>query len=328
MKLVLPLAVLVLLGTTATAPVAEAGPLTTAHTVGRVTPTGHAVRYTWPGISFEGRFRGTGVGIALADGVNDYDVQVDGTTVATLVTPGRTTYWVGGLSPAVHDVRLVKRTESPWAEGEFDGFVAAPGGALLPPPRATATRPRPATARPPAAWTATPTRTCPSARSPRAGSAPTTRSPPSPAWAWCATTAAAVPTSTSAPPTTARPRTAAPGPSPARGIRRSSSWAWASTTSPRRWAPASGGRRKAWCRRTRRPTTGSWTTSAPGTAPTPRSSSAPPPRAGPRRSPTRPAGSSRSTTGGATAGCTTGTTTTPASTTSAATGTRRSPTTG
>ncbi|MET1073257.1 MAG: GDSL-type esterase/lipase family protein [Umezawaea sp.] len=136
MKLVLPLAVLVVLGTTITAPAAEAGPLATAHTVGRVTQTTNAVRYTWPGISFEGRFRGTGVGIALDDSVNDYDVQIDGTTVATLVTPGRTTHWIRGLSPATHGVRLVKRTESPWAEGEFDGFVAAAGGALLAPPRA------------------------------------------------------------------------------------------------------------------------------------------------------------------------------------------------
>ena len=43
---------------------------------------------------FEGRFRGTGVGLVLNDANNDYDVQVDGATVATLVTPGQTTYWV------------------------------------------------------------------------------------------------------------------------------------------------------------------------------------------------------------------------------------------
>ncbi|WNV85912.1 SGNH/GDSL hydrolase family protein [Umezawaea sp. Da 62-37] len=136
MELALPLAVLVALGATLTAPTAEAGPLTTAHTAGRVTSTDQAVRYTWPGISFEGRFRGTGVGIALNDSANDYDVQVDGKTVATLVTPGRTTSWVRGLSSATHTVRLVKRTESPWAEGEFDGFVADAGGVLLAPPQA------------------------------------------------------------------------------------------------------------------------------------------------------------------------------------------------
>ncbi|MBP2703956.1 hypothetical protein JOL79_09060 [Microbispora sp. RL4-1S] len=105
-----------------------------AHTAGRVEPAGGSVRYSWPGVYFEGRFRGTGVGVALNDAVNDYDVQVDGATVATLVTPGRTTYWVRDLTNGVHSVRLVKRTESPSAFGEFYGFVAAPGGALLPGP--------------------------------------------------------------------------------------------------------------------------------------------------------------------------------------------------
>ncbi|WP_434443191.1 SGNH/GDSL hydrolase family protein [Lentzea sp. E54] len=114
---------------------AEAGVLDRAHTAGRVTEAG---QYTWPGVYFEGRFRGTGIGIVLDDSVNDYDVEVDGRTVATLVTPGRTTYWVRGLSNAVHRVRLVKRTESPGTAGQFGGFVAAAGGAVLakPTPRA------------------------------------------------------------------------------------------------------------------------------------------------------------------------------------------------
>jgi lysophospholipase L1-like esterase len=108
-------------------------PLAQVHTAGRVTATGS---YTWPGVYFEGRFRGTGVGIVLNDSVNDYDVQVDGTTVATLVTPGRTTHWVRNLSNAEHRVRLVKRTESTYAAGEFGGFVAADGGAVLTKPAA------------------------------------------------------------------------------------------------------------------------------------------------------------------------------------------------
>lgn len=58
------------------------------HTVGRVKKAADGtVQYGWPGVYFEGRFRGTGVGVVLDDADNDYDVQVDGTTVATLVTP-------------------------------------------------------------------------------------------------------------------------------------------------------------------------------------------------------------------------------------------------
>jgi lysophospholipase L1-like esterase len=106
-------------------------------TVGRVKKAADgSVQYTWPGIAFEGRFRGTGVGIVLDDSVNDYDVQIDGATVSTLVTPGRTTSWVKGLADTEHTVRLVKRTESAWAAGRFGGFVAARGGRVLPAPAA------------------------------------------------------------------------------------------------------------------------------------------------------------------------------------------------
>jgi lysophospholipase L1-like esterase len=120
-------------GTACTGSVPAPDALAQAHTAGRVTKSG---QYTWPGVYFEGRFRGTGVGIVLNDSANDYDVQIDGTTVATLVTPGRTTHWVRNLSNAEHSVRLVKRTESPWAAGEFGGFVAADGGAVLTKPAA------------------------------------------------------------------------------------------------------------------------------------------------------------------------------------------------
>jgi lysophospholipase L1-like esterase len=115
------------------------GALERVHTVGRVEPVGDHVQYTWPGIYFEARFRGTGIGVVLDDAVNDYDVAIDGASVATLVTPGRTTSWVNGLARGEHTVRLVKRTESAWAAGRFGGFVPAPGGALL---AATPARPR------------------------------------------------------------------------------------------------------------------------------------------------------------------------------------------
>ena len=115
--------------TTTTGP--ATGLLTQVNTAGRVRDNGTSLEFTWPGVYFEGRFHGTGVGIVLNDSNNDYDVQVDGATVASLVTPGQTTYWVNNLTDADHTVRLVKRTESPWASGQFGGFVAAPGGTIL-----------------------------------------------------------------------------------------------------------------------------------------------------------------------------------------------------
>ncbi|MDX8035709.1 SGNH/GDSL hydrolase family protein [Lentzea sp. BCCO 10_0856] len=114
--------VVVLVAALLGAPAVQAAPgaLDRAHTAGRVTKQ---VQYTWPGVYFEGRFRGTSVGISLNDSSSYYDVQIDGRTVSTLVKPGRTTYWVRNLSNAEHRVRLVKRSESPWAAGEFGGFV-------------------------------------------------------------------------------------------------------------------------------------------------------------------------------------------------------------
>lgn len=112
------------------------GVLAQVDTVGRLETTGAAVQYTWPGIYFEGRFRGTGVGLVLNDTVNDYDVAIDGGTVAHLMTPGQRTYWVTGLTNSTHSVRLVKRSESAWQPGQFGGLVPAPGGAILSKPAA------------------------------------------------------------------------------------------------------------------------------------------------------------------------------------------------
>nr|WP_244363535.1 SGNH/GDSL hydrolase family protein [Streptomyces aquilus] len=113
-----------------------AGVLAQVHTAGRVKDLGNTVQYSWPGVYFEGRVRGTGVGIVLNDSAADYDVQVDGTTVATLVTPGNTTHWVNGLSNSTHTVRLVKRNDTPGSTSTFGGFVAASGGAVLSKPAA------------------------------------------------------------------------------------------------------------------------------------------------------------------------------------------------
>ncbi|MGP4111600.1 SGNH/GDSL hydrolase family protein [Streptomyces sp. 4N509B] len=113
-------------------PRASAAAPSQVHTVGRVREAADGFwQYAWPGVSFEARFRGTGVGVVLDDAHNDYDVQIDGATVATLVTPGKTTHAVDGLAPGEHSVRLVKRTESTWAAGRFGGFTAAAGGEIL-----------------------------------------------------------------------------------------------------------------------------------------------------------------------------------------------------
>ena len=116
------------------APSGQGPLLARVHTAGRVVDGGDVLRYSWPGTAFEGRFRGPGVGVVLHDPGNDYDVQIDGRTAATLVTPGAGIHWVRDLPDAEHLVRLVKRTESPTVTSTFGGFVAERGGELLPAP--------------------------------------------------------------------------------------------------------------------------------------------------------------------------------------------------
>ncbi|MGY4644882.1 cellulose binding domain-containing protein [Cellulomonas sp. URHB0016] len=107
----------------------------TVHTAGRVSVDGATWQHAWPGVYFEGRFRGTGVGVVLDDAYGDYGIEVDGKPYATLVTPGRITYRVTGLTAGVHSVRVVKRSEVPWATSTFGGFVPY-DGEILPAPAA------------------------------------------------------------------------------------------------------------------------------------------------------------------------------------------------
>ena len=101
------------------------------HTAGRVKDLGKTVQFSWPGVYFEGHFRGTGIGVVIDCAAADFDVQIDGATVATLVTPGDTTHWIDGLRNGEHTVRVVKRNETSGDISTFGGFVAPPGGAVL-----------------------------------------------------------------------------------------------------------------------------------------------------------------------------------------------------
>ena len=131
---------LVLVGAATTlqpAAAADPAPVTdTVHAVGRVSTVAGGLAYSWPGVAFEGRFRGTGVGVALDDGNADYDLFVDGRRRAHWILPGQGTKWVTGLTDGEHTVRLVKRNESPWATSTFGGFVPWAGGEVLPAPAA------------------------------------------------------------------------------------------------------------------------------------------------------------------------------------------------
>ncbi|MFS0703388.1 cellulose binding domain-containing protein [Cellulomonas sp. 179-A 9B4 NHS] len=111
----------------------DAAPVLSVHTSGRVAPTGDGLAFSWPGVVFEGRFRGPRVGVVLDGGGADYDVFVNDILVDTWVQPGSGTHWVlGFFYDREHTIRVVKRNETPWATSTFRGFVPDAAGAVLP----------------------------------------------------------------------------------------------------------------------------------------------------------------------------------------------------
>ena len=98
-------------------------------------------RFDWPAVSLEVAFHGTGIAALLEDGLNAYNVSIDGGASFVLQTrPGQTRYPLAeGLADGRHTVRLVKRTETFYGTPTFLGFEVA-GGELLPLPEAPARR--------------------------------------------------------------------------------------------------------------------------------------------------------------------------------------------
>lgn len=88
------------------APAETAVPL---HSGGRVTTDG---RFGWPGVYFEGRFRGTSVTVAIEAGEDHLGILVDGVERAILTRPGLARLHFAGLADGPHVVRVEKRTES------------------------------------------------------------------------------------------------------------------------------------------------------------------------------------------------------------------------
>lgn len=105
------------------------------------TAEGH-LRFGYSGAGVAARFVGTRVSVVLketvhAEGMHGrYLVRIDGHDVGTLrAEPGITNYDIAsGLSPVVHTVELLRRTEGFASTGEFVAFDFGDGGELLAPP--------------------------------------------------------------------------------------------------------------------------------------------------------------------------------------------------
>jgi lysophospholipase L1-like esterase len=93
------------------------------------------VRFGWPAVYFEQRFRGTGVTATVETETEIFRLYVDGKDRGVL-KPGAPTVKVAGLKPGEHVVRLEKLTESQSGGAVFGGF------SLQGVPLATTVRPR------------------------------------------------------------------------------------------------------------------------------------------------------------------------------------------
>jgi lysophospholipase L1-like esterase len=134
MRRIRAIAALVLIG--ASVPANEGAPLP-VHVGGRTEPDGHGgLIFGWPGIYFEGRFRGTAVTVTAIPNDEQLAVLVDGER-RRILKGKETRVTIGGLKPGAHVVRLEKLTESQSGRALFLGMSAPEGGTPLPPePRA------------------------------------------------------------------------------------------------------------------------------------------------------------------------------------------------
>lgn len=104
------------------------------HAGGRVTADG---RFGWPGVYFEGRFKGTAVTVSIEAGTDHLAILIDGVERAVLKKPGRVERRFDGLADGEHVLRVEKLTETQSGSSRMLG-VTTNGTPLSPPTRARA----------------------------------------------------------------------------------------------------------------------------------------------------------------------------------------------
>lgn len=104
------------------------------HVGGRVEVRGQDYRHQWPGVYFEGAFRGDRVILRFDDARNEYRLRIDDLPPVTLAQPDRSDVTIATLSTGAHRIRLDKVTESAGVTTTFGGFYVPAGKALPAPP--------------------------------------------------------------------------------------------------------------------------------------------------------------------------------------------------
>jgi lysophospholipase L1-like esterase len=125
MRVLLPFAALALAAASAPAPL----PVTVG---GRVLPEADgSLSFGWPGVYFEGRFRGQAVRVRFVADSDFLRLLIDGREVKRWEHPGAVDAVIDGLAPGDHVVRLEKLTESQQGGSRFIGFYPAEGSTPL-----------------------------------------------------------------------------------------------------------------------------------------------------------------------------------------------------
>ncbi|WP_313539671.1 GDSL-type esterase/lipase family protein [Sphingomonas sp.] len=99
------------------------------HAGGRVTADG---RFGWPGVYFEGRFKGTAVTVSVEADTDLLAVLIDGVERAVLEKPGKVQRRFDGLADGEHVIRVEKLTETQRGYSRMIG-VTTNGTPLAPP---------------------------------------------------------------------------------------------------------------------------------------------------------------------------------------------------
>ncbi|MDV6332710.1 SGNH/GDSL hydrolase family protein [Asticcacaulis sp. 201] len=105
------------------------------HVGGRVRKEKMGYSYQWPGIYFEARFDSPYVNLLFNDDANTFNVLIDGKPLMVVDRPGHTTITIQATGHGPHTVRVEKRSETQYATGQFQGFMAQPSASpsrLLP----------------------------------------------------------------------------------------------------------------------------------------------------------------------------------------------------
>ncbi len=100
------------------------------HVGGKVRKDAMGYSYQWPGVYFEATFQSPFVNLLFDDNANNFNVIVDGKLIMIVRKPGHRTINIGAEGPGPHTIRVEKRSETQYATGHFQGFLAAPATPL------------------------------------------------------------------------------------------------------------------------------------------------------------------------------------------------------